>query len=98
MRRGQTDDRNSVDEGFTKQQLLDASKLSPKTFDMIRKAARIRGPGHGGRNWVFSVEDVVTLIWRAESGTFSDREAPAAEAWRALLAEDGHKVGIDPRR
>jgi hypothetical protein len=99
MRRGQSPDtRNDAAYGFTKQQLLDVTDLSPKTFDTIRKAARIRGPGHGGLNWVFSVEDVITLIHRAESGTFSERGAPAAVAWRTLLAGEGYKVEERPRR
>lgn len=83
--------------GFTKQDLLDASGLSPKTFDMIRKAARVRGPGHGGLAWVFSAEDVAALASRAESGTFSHRGPPAAAAWRTLLSE--HPIpGQAPRR
>ncbi len=84
--------RNDPEYGFTKQELVDLSGLSAKTFDTIRKAARIRGPGHGGRNWVFSVEDVIALIQRAESGSFSERGGPAATAWRALLAEAGYEV------
>jgi hypothetical protein len=76
-------------DGFTKQELLDASGLSAKTFDAIRKAARVRGPGHGGRNWVFSTDDLAALVRRAESGTFTERGGPAAEAWRKLLGERG---------
>jgi hypothetical protein len=99
MRRGQSrDDRNEPLLGFTKQELVEASKLSSKTFDTIRKAARIRGPGHGGRNWVFSVDDVVMLIRRAESGTFSERGGPAATAWRALLDQAGVPFDEPPRR
>lgn len=87
MRRGQSpDDRNT--EGFSKQELIEAASISPKVFDSIRKAARVRGPGHGGLNWIFSREDVEALIHRARSGTFSDRGAPAAEAWERLLAGD----------
>jgi hypothetical protein len=70
---------------FTKQELLDASGLSAKTFDTIRKAARVRGPGHGGRNWEFSETDLHALIHRAQSGSFSERGAPAADAWLRLL-------------
>ena len=33
---------------FSKRELLEASGLSAKTFDTIRKAARVKGPGHGG--------------------------------------------------
>jgi hypothetical protein len=90
MRRGQErGERLDPSEGFTKQELVEASGLSAKTFDTIRKAARVRGPNHGGLGWVFSIEDVFTIIRRAESGTFSERGAPAALAWRALLDEHG---------
>jgi hypothetical protein len=95
MRRGQdhrpTHSESSSDpaNGFTKQELLDASGLSPKTFDTIRKAARVRGPGHGGLDWLFSLADVVALVQRAESGTFTERGAPAAAAWRELLGQRG---------
>ncbi|MCC6429072.1 MAG: hypothetical protein IT435_19915 [Phycisphaerales bacterium] len=70
---------------FTKQQLLEVSGLSSKTFDMIRKAARVKGPPHGGLNWVFPRADVEILIERAASGRFTERGPPAAAAWRALL-------------
>ena len=90
MRRGQErSDRIDPAHGFTKKELVEASGLSPKTFDTIRKAARVRGPNHGGLNWVFPVEDVFTLIRRAESGSFSERGGPAAIGWRALLRENG---------
>jgi hypothetical protein len=96
MGRGQnrTEPRNDPDEGWSKQELLDAAAggetpLSAKTFDLIRKAARVRGPSHGGNTWVFSVADVIALVKRAESGGFSDRGRPAAAAWRELLAERG---------
>lgn len=81
-------------EGFTKQELLVASGLSAKTFDMIRKAARVRGPGHGGLTWVFSRDDLAALVFSAEKGTFSDRGPPAAAAWRALLVEPA--PGLEP--
>jgi hypothetical protein len=79
-------------DGFSKQELMDAGKISPTTFDMIRKAARVRGPSHGGRNWVFSAADVQAMIFRAESGRFSERGLPAAAGWRALLAERGIRI------
>ena len=75
--------------GWTKQELLDASGLSAKTFDSLRKAARVRGPSHGGLNWLFSVDDVVALTQRAESGKWTERGGPASAGWRALLAERG---------
>lgn len=87
--------REAPDDGqayFTKQALLDAGEISSKTFDMIRKAARIKGPGHGGLTWPFSTADVITLIRCAEGGRFTERGAPAAIGWRALLGE----AGIDP--
>lgn len=87
MRRGQTkDDRNT--EGFTKQHLIEAAAISAKTFDMIRKAARVRGPGHGGLNWVFSRDDVQALIHRARSGRFTERGPGPATAWEGLLKGD----------
>src|SRR5262245_14441265 len=93
MRRGQDpSSRLDPSQGFTKQELLDVSGLSAKTFDTLRKAARIRGPGHGGLNWVFSPDDVIALIHRAEGGNCTERGAPAAIAWRALLDENGINV------
>lgn len=77
---------------FTKQELLDAADISSKTFDMIRKAARVKGPGHGGLTWPFPLVDVITLIRVAEGGRFTERGAPAALGWRAMLSE----AGIDP--
>lgn len=77
---------------FTKQQLLESGVISSKTFDMIRKAARVKGPGHGGLTWPFSETDVRTLIRVAEGGRFTERGAPAAVGWRAMLQEQG----IDP--
>jgi hypothetical protein len=90
MGRGQNVDPNSRNtEGITKQDLCDAGDISPKTFDMIRKAARVRGPSHGGNTWVFTFEDVIALIKKAESGSFTERGGFAAKAWRALLEEQG---------
>lgn len=94
MRRGQT--RRPDIYGFTKQQLLDACELSAGSFDTIRKAARVKGPSHGGLNHVFSVEDLVALIHRAESGNFTERGAPAAKMWRAFAAEQGLKIPPKP--
>jgi hypothetical protein len=110
MGRGQTPTRqsNDPDEGWTKQELIEAAgataaesndpPLSPKTFDLIRKAARVRGPTHGGMTWVFSPEDLVALVQRAEGGAFTERGLPAARAWRALLAERGIHLQETPRR
>lgn len=94
MRRGQV--RRPEIFGFTKQQLLDACDLSAKSFDTLRKAARISGPSHGGLQHVFSVPDLIKLIHRAESGNFTERGAPAAKAWRAFAAENGVVVPPKP--
>src|SRR4051812_36744894 len=77
---------------FSKRELLEASGLSPKTFDTIRKAARVRGPGHGGMDWAFSVEDVRALIYKASGGSFSERGGPAVTAWTLLLEERGFRA------
>jgi len=96
MRRGQEnhDDLygNDPANGWTKQVLVEAAGISTRTFDTIRKAARVRGPSHGGLNWVFSVENVIALIRRAESGTFSDRGKPIAATWRELMIERGMEM------
>lgn len=93
MRRGQEiREEMGPDQGFSKQELMDAAALSAKVFDQIRKASRVRGPSHGGLRWMFPFEDVIIMIHRAESGTFSERGAPAALAWRELLLERGVTV------
>lgn len=87
MRRGQSYRPNDHDpEAISKQELLDAADISSKVFDSIRKAARIKGPSHGGLEWMFSRDEVQALIRKADSGLFTERGKPAAEAWRALLA------------
>lgn len=86
---------NDPDQGMTKGELLEACNLSGKSFDTLRKAARISGPSHGGLNHVFSYDDVAALIRRAESGHFIDRCADAARAWRTLLAERGVPLDDD---
>lgn len=70
--------------GFTKEELLNSGEISSKTFDMIRKAARVRGPAHGGLSYVFTLDDVATLVLTAEGGRFTERGAPAAVGWRTL--------------
>ena len=85
MGRGQTIFNNNTD-GFTKSELLEAGGISAKTFDLIRKAARVRGPSHGGLNWMFSREDVRALIHCASGGRFTERGAGPASAWERLLA------------
>jgi|ERR1041384_1274751 hypothetical protein len=94
MRRGQTRESTQQQTGptFSKRELLETSGLSPKTFDTIRKAARIKGPSHGGMDWAFSVDDVRALIYKASGGTFTERGGPAVAAWRRLLEENGVRV------
>ncbi len=73
--------------GWTKGELVDAAEISPKTFDTIRKAARIKGPSHGRLGHVFDHQDMFALIQKVESGRFSVAGPSIAKAWRALLAE-----------
>ncbi len=87
MRRGQTRRVPTPGRTFTKAVLIEAAGVSPGFFDTIRKAARVRGPGHGGLSWIFSEEDLRNIIQRAQSGTFSERGAAPAAAWQALLDE-----------
>lgn len=75
--------------GFTKEELLEAGDLSSKTFDMIRKAARVKGPAHGGLSFFFPIEDVAALVRTAEGGRFTERGGPAAQGWRK------HLPGVD---
>lgn len=79
----------SPQQGISKEELLEVANISSKTFDMIRKASRVRGPGHGGLEYIFPLEDVKQIIRTAEGGRFTERGAPAAAAWRAMLAERG---------
>jgi hypothetical protein len=78
-----------AEQGWTKQQLMQAADLSGKTFDTIRKAARVKGPSHGGLGYIFDDQDLFALIAKTESGRFSQLGPPVARAWRALLAEAG---------
>lgn len=89
MRRGQTRRAEPAGGGYTKAALLEAAQISAKTFDGIRKAARVSGPSHGGLNHVFSREDVLRLIAKARSGSFTERGGPAADGWERLLAGEG---------
>jgi hypothetical protein len=63
---------------YSKRELLEASGLSAKTFDLIRKAARVRGPGHGGLDWEFSATDLVAMIRKAEGGSSRARSPKLA--------------------
>lgn len=94
--RGEQDSTSKHADGWTKQELMEAvvgegtarrGGLSPKTFDAIRKVARVKGPTHGGMSWVYSPEDVAALIHAADGGRFTERGAPIAAAWRQLLEE-----------
>jgi len=90
MRRGQTRSKVGPGElGWSKQELLESGGISAKTFDMIRKAARVSGPHHGGLTWVFSLNDVEAIVRKAESGKFTERGAPAAVGWRQMLRDQG---------
>ncbi len=91
MRRGQTA-RVTDGDGITKRQLLEAGNISAKSFDAMRKAARIKGPSHGCLDWVFSVDDVKYLIRTAESGKYTETGPPVAAGWRAMLTEMGVKL------
>ncbi len=85
MRRGQ--ELRYAGPGFTKKQLLAAADVSPKIFDAIRKASRINGPSHGGRNWLFPPHDVQSMIDQARKKTHTERGGSAiATAWELLLA------------
>ena len=75
--------------GWTKGELMAAADMSAKTFDTVRKAARIKGPTHGRLKHVFDEQDMFALIQRVDSGRFSVMGPAAARAWRALLAEAG---------
>lgn len=92
MRANRTFDGPVSVEGWTKQELMTAGELSAKAFDRLRKAARVRGPSHGGLSWVFSAEDLVSLVRRAESGGFSESRAGTARAWRLLLRDRGMEM------
>jgi hypothetical protein len=75
--------------GWTKHQLMSAGDLSGKGFDTLRKAARVKGPTHGGLRHIFSAEDLFALIQKGESGKYNIQGGPAAKAWRVFLAEAG---------
>lgn len=79
----------SAGPGWSKAELVEVSGLSPKTFDTIRKAARVSGPSHGGLKHIFDAQDLIALIQKAESGKFDRIGKPAAEGWRRLLTEAG---------
>jgi len=85
------------EDGISKEELLEAADISSKTFDMIRKASRVRGPSHGGLDHIFPIDDIKDIIRTAEGGRFTERGAPAAQAWRAMLAERGIKME-EPRK
>ncbi|GEM_PF-800602 len=77
---------------WTKAELIDSAKISPKRFDTIRKAARVKGPSHGGLKHTFSAMDLIALIQRAGSGTFNQTGRPTAEAWTELLEASGMRM------
>ncbi len=73
--------------GWTKHELMTAGDLSGRGFDTMRKAARVQGPTHGGLRHVFSADDLIRLIDKAESGKFTINGATAAVAWRKFLSD-----------
>ena len=91
---------SGASEGWTQQELIESAQISSKTFDTIRKSARVKGPSHGGLSWVFSAEEVILLVKKAEGGRFTERGGPAGKAWRALLLERGIRIESDepPKR
>ncbi len=95
MRRGQEPEAHGG-RTWTKAELLEAAGISPGVFDAIRKAARVKGPSHGGLKFRFGEEDVRTLIDRALRPNFSDHGPPAAAAWRALLEGEDEAEASDP--
>lgn len=96
MGRGQNIEPTEVpDLGWTKQELMESGGISAKTFDLLRKAARVKGPSHGGLTHVYGVDDLVALVLKAEGGTFSERAGAAAAAWRALL--EAERIYMEPR-
>lgn len=112
MRRGDdAKSKHAGVDGWTKQELMEAvgeaavidgeggsrrGGLSAKTFDAVRKTARVKGPSHGGLTWVFSAAEVIAMIRCAEGGKFSERGGPIAAAWRALLEAEG--FAVEPRK
>ena len=87
---GAPSDPDTVPEvGWTKHELMTAGDLSGRGFDTMRKAARVQGPTHGGLRHIFSADDLIRLIAKAESGKFTINGAQGAIAWRKMLAEAG---------
>jgi hypothetical protein len=85
MRRGQVPRYDGP--GFTKAQLMEAGEVSANIFDAIRKASRVRGPSHGGLDWLFPTADIRTMIEQARKKTHTERGgAEIASAWERLLA------------
>lgn len=85
MRRGQVVRYSGP--GFTKAQLMESGGISAGIFDAIRKASRVKGPGHGGLDWLFPTQDVRRLIVQCRKGTHTERGGEQiAQAWEALLA------------
>ncbi len=74
---------------------MHAAKITAGLFDSIRKAARVRGPAHGGMDWAFSRTDVEALIHRARDGRFRALASDAAAAWEALLNPDDAPAADD---
>jgi hypothetical protein len=84
MRRGQQRE-GPQGRTWTKAELLEAAQISNGVFDTIRKAARVKGPSHGGLGFEFDEDALRALIDRAQRPNFSDHGPPAARAWQELL-------------
>ena len=84
-----TPDQTPQEPGWTKHQLMETGGISGKGFDALRKAARVKGPTHGGLRHIFGAEDMFALIQKAESGKYNINGGPAAAVWRVLLEEAG---------
>ena len=80
--------------GLDKRELMDSGGIPPD-LDLLRKAARVKGPSHGGLTHIYSADDVIALILKGEGGTFSERAGAAAAAWRALL--EAERIYMEPR-
>jgi hypothetical protein len=88
MRRGQ--EIRYAGPGFTKAELMEAAGISAGIFDAIRKASRVKGPGHGGLDWLFAPPDIKIMIAQARKKTHTERGGERiALAWETLLAGGG---------
>lgn len=65
---------------------MEAGAISSGIFDAIRKASRVKGPSHGGLDWLFHPDDIKTLIAQCRKKTHTERGGEQiAQAWEALM-------------